>query len=664
MAVPPIPILLFEDDEGQAVLTRDALAAEGFAVEVSATGRGGLARAAQQPYAAYLIDMMLPDLRGVEVLRRIKTLQPDAVAIIVTGHGDEGSAVEAMKLGADDYVVKSPTMGHLVALPMVLREGLERRRLRGDREELANEVWEHARLLEERNAELRRANDALKRLSQAKSDLVSTVSHELRTPLATIKEFTAILADQIAGPVTPDQHEYLRIIMANVDRLARIISDLLDLAKLDAGRIVLQKGPVDVGGLLEDVRQSVHPLAEAKRVTLTMRPPESPLCVFADGDKLTQVLLNLLSNAVKHTDASGEIAVAAALTDGMVQFTVQDTGVGIPPEELPKLFEKFQQARSTPHAGGPPGTGLGLAISKGFVELHGGRIWASSTPGQGSMFAFTVPVYHAEEIFKESLRQGLEHARRRQTHFSIIVVSITNFPLLRERYGLEEADRLLRAVEQILRVTVRSQSGDVVIRSQRGEMIIVLAEVDRAGAEAVAQRLRAAIASQAFTLVSEPVTLALASVTSTYPEDAVTAEELLCVAEERLNGQARDRPPRVLVVDDEPKLREFLQRALEHHGFRVAVASSGPEALERLKTDKVDLILLDLLMPTMDGYEVYHLLKEDAQTRDTSVLIVTGKGERGDRKLGLDSASYNYITKPFAMDDLLTKMREMLAHSR
>src|SRR3990167_1557878 len=181
MTTKPISVLLFEDDEGQALLTREALEKESCTVEVCRTGREGLERLASKAHDVYLIDMQLPDIRGVEVLRRLKTVKPSAVAIIVTGHGDEAAAVEAMKLGADDYIVKSPYMGHLAALPLVIREGLERRQLKSEREQLQTELWEHARLLQERNAELRRANEELKRLDQLKSDLVSMVRSEEHT---------------------------------------------------------------------------------------------------------------------------------------------------------------------------------------------------------------------------------------------------------------------------------------------------------------------------------------------------------------------------------------------------------------------------------------------------------------------------------------------------
>jgi signal transduction histidine kinase len=343
MVTLPRTILLFEDDEGQAFLTREALEREGFSMDICSTGREGLERLAERDYQVYLIDMRLPDISGTEVLRRVAAMKPDAVCVIVTGHGDEVAAVEAMKLGATDYVVKSPNMGHLAALPVVIGECLERKRLKREREQLQTELWEHARLLEERNAELRRANEELKRLNQLKTDLVSMVSHELRTPLATIKEFTAIISDQISGPVTTDQQEHLGIIKGNIDRLARIIDDLLDMAKIEAGRVVLNKQFVDTRQLLDHVVTSLQPLAESRQITLEVRLPAEMPTIFADADKITQVLVNLVSNAIKFTSGPGRVTIRVDDQPNDVQLSVEDTGIGIAPEHLPNLFEKFQR---------------------------------------------------------------------------------------------------------------------------------------------------------------------------------------------------------------------------------------------------------------------------------------------------------------------------------
>ena len=659
MSAAPITVMLFEEDEGQALLTKETLEREGIAVDVSRTGREGLSRVLNGEHQLYLINTRMPDLSGLEILRRLTMVKPGAVSIIVTGHGDELAAVEAMKLGACDYVVKSPSMGHLATLPLVIREGLERSQLKGEREQLQTELWEHARLLEERNAELRRANEELKRLDQVKSDLVSMVSHELRTPLATVKEFTSIIADQIAGPVTSDQQEYLGIIKANLDRLARIIDDLLDMAKLEAGRVLLSKGFLDIEQLLDHVAQSMRPLAESKQITLEVTAPKGVTGVFADADKVTQVLLNLVSNAIKYSPGPGRVAIKVEDQPNDVQFSVEDTGIGIAAEDLPKLFEKFQRFKPKISTGGAKGTGLGLAISKRLIELHGGRIWATSTPGAGSTFAFNLPKYHVEEVFRDYLKAGIEQAKLKQGPFSIAVFGVTDFQQFKALYGLEETGRLLKELEVVLKEAVRRQSGDVVIRWQRGEMVVILAEVDRVGAQAMADRVQRLIESRTFTMASKPLTVTLRIATATYPEEAVTAEELLKVAEGRLRPTGTSKV-RIMIIDDEPKIRKFLKEALELREYDVLAAASGPDALEQLKSHKVDLILLDLVMPVMDGYEVYHLLREDPQTKDVPVIVVTGRGERKDRQLGMETATYNYIAKPFELEDLLAKVREVL----
>ena len=657
MTAPTVSVLLFEDDEGQAILTKEALEHEAFVVDVCKTGREGLDRAVQKPYGVYLIDMQLPDIKGIDVLRRLHAMQPESVSIIVTGHGDEVAAVEAMKLGAYDYIVKSPYMGHLAAIPVVIREGLQRRQLKDERLQLQNELWEQARLLEERNAELRRTNEELKRLDQLKSDLLSMVSHELRTPLATIKEFTAILSDQIAGPTTQDQQEYLGIIKGNVDRLARMIDNLLDMSKLEAGRVLLTKGLVEVNGFFEHIVQSMRPLADTKGVTLEVAVSGPLPGVFADADKITQVLTNLVSNAIKFSREGGRVTLSATEHTNDVQFSVTDHGVGIRPEDLPKLFEKFRQLRRGGEQG-QKGTGLGLAISKRLVELHGGRIWMESVVEQGSTFSFTLPKYHVEEVFIEHIRGGIERSRRNHACFSVIVTSILNFHELKALYGLEEVSRVLKELETELMDTVRRRDGDIVVRWQRGDVLVILAEVDKAGAQAIANRMLRTVNEHAFAAGSKPLTVSVGMTTATYPEEAVTEDGLLKLIESRLALPEAEK--RIMVIDDEPKIRQFLKEALEMREYQVVEAASGPEALQQLKDQRVDVILLDLMMPVMNGYEVYHLLKETAATKDIPVIIVTAKGERKDRELGLQGASYNYVAKPFQLEDLLVKIREVL----
>jgi len=499
-------------------------------------------------------------------------------------------------------------------------------------------------------------------MSQLKSDLVSMVSHELRTPLATIKEFTAILTDQIAGPITPTQQEYLGIVKANIDRLSRIIDDLLDMAKIEAGRVLLNKGLVEVKSFLPHVLQSIQPLADSKKVALDLVLPDPVPSVFADADKITQVVVNLLSNAIKFTPEGGRVTVRVTEQANEVEFSVTDTGVGISEDDLPKLFEQFAQLRkgSGPRA---KGTGLGLAISKRLVELHGGRIWATSAQGQGSTFCFTLPRYHVEEVFREHLKAGIEQAKQQQGRFSIVVVALSKFHEIKALHGLEAMGGLLKQLEDTLRETVRQRAGDIVVRWQRGEMVVILGAVDQAGSQAVAERIKHVLESGVFQVAGKPLKVSIVTATATYPEEASTEDELLKVTEQRLQPMEKPRT-RIMVVDDEAKIRGFIKEALELRDYEVLAAANGPDALEQLKTQRVDLILLDLTMPVMDGYEVYHLLKESPQTKQVPVIIVTGRGERKDRALGLNHSNYNYVTKPFELEDLLVKVREVLVQQQ
>jgi len=653
-------ILVFDHDEAEARLTKEALERHGFLVECRHSAQDGLAGLAQKDYAAYVIDVHLPDVPWTELLKRLAALKPEAVSIVIGDQADEAGALEAIRSGASDYVNRLPDHRHLAMLPLVISESLERRHVKNGRAQLHVELWEHLRLLEERTAELQKANEELKRVAQLKSDLVSTVSHELRTPLATIKEFAAILADRLAGPLTDDQAAHLATITTNVERLERMIEALLDKAKIESGRVLLDTRVIELAPLVAHVLQSMRPLAESKRITLeAVLPPESPE-VLADEDKITQVLLNLVSNAIKFTTGPGRVTIRVEAQVEEVRCSVTDAGVGVAPEDLPKLFEQFIQLRRLPGLQGQTGTGLGLAISKRLVELHGGRIWATSAEGKGSTFTFSLPKSRAEQVLRDRLKAGVERAKRAQARCSIILVRPQPLQDLTARYGAKAVHALLKELEQTAWDLLPLREGEVVIRWPRGELAVIFEGKDQAAAEALAARLmRMAGNDKLLTVAGQPLAVQLVTSAATYPDDAAAEEALLTVAEERLSRSGAHRS-RILAVDDDPRIRELMKELLTHRGYEVLTAADGPEALDRLATQTVDLVLLDLIMPRMDGYEVYHLLKENPRTRDIPVIIVTGLGERKDRQLGLDTSTYNYLTKPFQVEDLATKVREVL----
>ena len=503
-----------------------------------------------------------------------------------------------------------------------------------------------------------------KQLERLKDEFLSTASHELRTPMATVKEFTEIIADGIAGPVTAHQREYLGIIKTNIDRLSRIINDLLGMAQMDAGRLLLDKTQVDPKTLVEHVLQSLQPLAKSKSIRLETELPSTLPPVFADADKIVQVLINLVSNAIKFTNTDGRVQVSVVDYPTEVEFCVMDSGVGIPADELPKLFEKFYQlTRPVPGGSSIKGTGLGLAISKRLVELHGGHIHVASELGLGTTFSFTLPKQQPEEVFLEQLRQGVEQASRDQVQLSLAIVAIKEFDQFEALYGLQETMRFLKELEWVIREAIRRRDGDVVIRWSKGQMAIILAQADQATAQAVGERVRQTIEARTFTLGSRAVNISIATATATYPNEAATAEDLLRESEARL-PQMPSHKTRILVVDDELKILDFLKRTLELHAYEVVTVGSGHEALELLGHESVDLVLLDLIMPVLDGYEVHRLLKAEPRTRDIPVIIVTAKGDQKDIQHALPHVTYHYLAKPFNLEDLLARIRDVLLQHR
>ncbi len=237
------------------------------------------------------------------------------------------------------------------------------------------------------NKELALANERLKELDKLKSDFVSMVSHELKTPLAAMRTSAQVL--EVADINTETKGEMLDIILRNMDRQTNLVNDLLDPSRIESGRMELKFEKLSLDSIIADSVESVRQTAFEKGIALDVELPEDLSSVKADREKLTPVIINLLNNAIKFTSRSGEISIKARELNGQVEVRVSDTGIGIPPEDLDRVFDKFYQVDSTltREAGG---TGLGLAICKGIIEAHNGHVWAESELGKGSTFIFTL----------------------------------------------------------------------------------------------------------------------------------------------------------------------------------------------------------------------------------------------------------------------------------
>lgn len=377
----PIKVLLIEDDPGDIDLLRELLTREknrSYQVESADRLRLGLERLAQGGVDVVLLDLSLPDSVGLDTLVKVLAQKPDIPVVVMTGLDDEATAIRALSEGAQDYVVKGEIDASLVTRS--IRYAIERSQLL-------------ARLEQSYQAEIRERS----RLDRLKDEFVSAVSHELRTPLALIKGSIENVRDLVFGPLTEKQASVLNTINSSIDRLTRIIGDLLDLSRLESGRARIERRRMNLVPLIQETVQNFQTEAEGQKTILaTDLPPHLP-DAYADADMITQVLNNLLNNALRF--AEKKVTVTARVVDlpatsRGLRVSVADDGPGVAPEMREVIFNKFVQLERQAHGIGYKGTGLGLAICKEIIAQHQGKIWVESILGKGSQFHFVLPQYH------------------------------------------------------------------------------------------------------------------------------------------------------------------------------------------------------------------------------------------------------------------------------
>ncbi|MCB0088647.1 MAG: response regulator [Caldilineaceae bacterium] len=487
-------------------------------------------------------------------------------------------------------------------------------------------------------------------VDRMKTEFVSLVSHELRTPLTSIKGYTEMVLDGDAGEINEEAQEYLGIVFKNAERLVALVNDLLDLSRIESGRIQIKSEPVDLNEIVQTVVLSLQQKIKEKGQNLAVDIAPQATSVVGDRDKLVQALTNYVSNAYKYTPAGGDIRLLVSKRDDFARVSVRDTGYGISPADQARLFTRFYRVDNsmTREIGG---TGLGLSIVKQLIELQGGEVFVESALDKGSIFSFTVPL--SAEVIERPLEIPVPPSPlpAEMPAASILIVEDDPDSARLIAHQLEKAGykgQIAHSAEEALGYLAHDLP----------DLITLDINLPGMQGDELARRL------QADPLTCDIPVLILSVYADNSREMQVNgfalskpinqAELLTTVATMLQAGHHKS----VLVIDDDAGVRQLLKSALEHQGTSVEAVSDGAAGLSWAGEHHPGLILLDMNLPTADGFTILRSLKESQATKDIPVIAMTGspdlKTTARARVLALGAS--DFIAKPFDLNMLVTEI--------
>jgi len=489
----------------------------------------------------------------------------------------------------------------------------------------------------QRGSEISQKNRQLEQANRLKTEFLANMSHELRTPLNAIIGFSEVLKDELLGKLNDEQADYMNEIFGSANHLLSLINDILDLSKIEAGKMELYLGPVNVSELLQNALSVVKEKAHNHHISLALDVGDDIGLMQVDGRKLKQIVYNLLSNAVKFTPDGGQVAVEARHVEGNLLVKVTDTGIGIAQDNVDLLFRPFEQLDGS-LARQFEGTGLGLAMVKRLVELHGGEVSVSSQEGKGSCFQFAIP-YRDENEVELSATVPVEIADDQPVPQSLSGRPqwSGDMPVIQPEVLLvEDNDQAAELMAVQLRgagyVTHRASNGVEGLKlaeTQQPNLIIMDILLPDINGWEIMRRMKQDSKMQDIPIVVVSIVadskkgIELGAVE--VMQKPVHKLALLEAIGRVLPVKMGEAPARILVVDDEEKSVRFMVRQLEDEGFRTISAYGGQQAIDIVNNESPDLVILDLMMPEVSGFDVVRTLRQEASTHDIPIIILTAK---------------------------------------